>query len=298
MELKWLEDLLVLLEERSISRAATRRHVTQPAFSRRIRQLEQWLGVELVDRATKPVQVRAAAFALEQGVRDLVNGFYAMRNRVHETSERVTFVAQHTLAISRFPALIRGVKQDLPQASYRVVPANYEDCESLFYSEGDLLLCYQGAQRRFDFSQQPIRCLQLGSDRLVPVMSTGLASQLGALAPGMSIPLLMYQQNGFFADMLAASCLPQVIRNYRIETICESAFSAGLKEMVLADMGIAWLAQEIIERELASGKLISCAAELGVAELDILLFYRNGARAARVGELIARQAGLAMAEQG
>ncbi len=60
MELKWLEDLLVLLEEGSISRAAARRHVTQPAYSRRIRQLEQWLGVELVDRSTKPIRIRSA----------------------------------------------------------------------------------------------------------------------------------------------------------------------------------------------------------------------------------------------
>ena len=58
MELKWLEDLLVLLEEKSVTRAAARRHVTQPAFSRRIRQLEQWLGVEIVDRSTKPVSFR------------------------------------------------------------------------------------------------------------------------------------------------------------------------------------------------------------------------------------------------
>ncbi len=145
VELKWLEDLLVLLEERSISRAAVRRHVTQPAYSRRIRQLEQWLGVELVDRSTKPIKIRDSALALEDGVRELVNGFYAMRNRVHETAERVTFVAQHTLAISRFPMLIRGIKQSLPQVSYRVVPVNYEECEALFYGEADLLLCYQSA---------------------------------------------------------------------------------------------------------------------------------------------------------
>ncbi|MGY8861417.1 MAG: LysR family transcriptional regulator, partial [Pseudomonadales bacterium] len=43
MELKWLEDLLALLEEKSITRAAERRHVTQPAYSRRVRQLEEWL---------------------------------------------------------------------------------------------------------------------------------------------------------------------------------------------------------------------------------------------------------------
>ena len=117
MELKWLEDLIVLLEEKSISRAAQRRHVTQPAYSRRIRQLEQWLGVELVDRSTKPIKIRNTGLALEDGVRDLVNRFYALRNSVHETRERVTFVAQHTLAISIFPALIREVKVRLPEPS-------------------------------------------------------------------------------------------------------------------------------------------------------------------------------------
>ena len=69
----------------------------------------------------------------------------------------------------------------------------------------------------------------------------------------MAIPLLMYQQGSFLSDALAGNCLPAVIRDYRVEVVCESAFSASLKEMVLADMGIAWLAREIIEKELSEG---------------------------------------------
>jgi DNA-binding transcriptional LysR family regulator len=258
MELKWLEDLLVLLEEQSISRAAERRHVTQPAY-----------------------------LALEEAVRDLVNRFYALRNSVHETSDRVTFVAQHTLAISRFPAMMRRIKAKLPQSSYRVVPANYEECEALFYHDSDLLLCYQSALRQFDFSHKTVRKLDIGSDSLIPVASQRLAAQLGPLSPGMAIPLLMYQQGGFLADTLAGTCMPEVIRDYRVESICESAFSASLKEMVLADMGIAWLARDIIDQELAGHQVVSFAAELGQCELDIVLFYRDAGLAARVGELIA-----------
>jgi len=287
VELKWLEDLLVLLEEQSISRAAERRHVTQPAYSRRIRQLEAWLGVELVDRSTKPIKIRPAGRALEEVVRDLVNRFYALRNSVHETSERVTFVAQHTLAISRFPAMMRQAKERFPQSSYRVVPANYDECEALFYNDADLLLCYQSAQRQFDFAHKTVRKLEIGSDCLVPVASRKLADQLGPLAPGMTIPLLMYQQGGFLAETLAGTCLPEVIRDYRVESICESAFSASLKEMVLADMGIAWLARDIIEQELTDNRVVSFADRLGQCELDIALFYRNEGLAAQVGEVIA-----------
>jgi len=290
MELKWLEDLLLLLEEKSISRAALRRHVTQPAYSRRIRQLEQWLGIELVDRSTKPIKIRGNALALEDEVRDLVNRFYALRNRVHESSERVTFVAQHTLAISRFPILIRRVKQQLPESSYRVVPANYEECEALFYNEADLLLCYQTPQRQFDFSHKRVHRLKLGQDRLIPVASARLAAQLGELVPGMAIPLLLYQQGGFMAEALSGSRLAELIRDYRVESICETAFSASLKEMALADMGIAWLPGDIIRREIADNALVSYGALLGEVELDIVLYYRAEGLAVKVGEAIGRQA--------
>lgn len=290
MELKWLEDLLVLLEEKSISRAALRRHVTQPAYSRRVRQLERWLGIELVDRATKPIKIRESAVALEDEVRDLVNRFYALRNSVLESSERITFVAQHTLAISRFPVMIREVKEQLPESSYRVVPANYEECETLFYNEADLLLCYQTLQRHFDFSHNAVHRLSLGQDRLIPVASAQLAAQLGQLEPGMAIPLLMYQQGGFLADALANSCLPGVIRDYRVETICESAFSASLKEMALAGMGIAWLCGDLIEQEIDEQLLVSYAAQLGQTELDIVLYYRDTELALRVAEILARRA--------
>ena len=49
MELKWLDDYLALIETGSFSAAAEKRHVSQPAFSRRIQQLEEWLGVTLSD---------------------------------------------------------------------------------------------------------------------------------------------------------------------------------------------------------------------------------------------------------
>ena len=287
MELKWLEDLLVLLEEKSITRAAVRQHVTQPAFSRRIRQLEQWLGVEIVDRSTKPISFRPTGLALEGGVRDIVNRLYALRNSVHENQDQITFVAQHTLAISRFPSLIRRVKISLPIPSYRVVTANYEQCESLFYNEADFLLCYQSAQRQFNFSHKTVHKLYLGKDRLIPVASRQLASQLGELSPRMAIPLLMYQQGSFLSDALAGSCLPAVIRDYRVEVVCESAFSASLKGMVLADMGIAWLAGEIIEKEISEGAIVSLAHLLGEVELDIVLYYRDESLPAKVGRIIA-----------
>ena len=58
METKWLEDFVSLAETRSFSRSAHLRHVTQPAFSRRIQALEAWAGIDLVDRSSYPTRCR------------------------------------------------------------------------------------------------------------------------------------------------------------------------------------------------------------------------------------------------
>ena len=44
VETDWLHDFLVFAELESFSRAAEHRGIKQPAFSRRIRALEAWIG--------------------------------------------------------------------------------------------------------------------------------------------------------------------------------------------------------------------------------------------------------------
>ena len=63
MDTNWIEDFLCLADTRSFSRAAGKRHSSQPAFSRRIQSLESWLGIELVDRASSPLGLTAAGNA-------------------------------------------------------------------------------------------------------------------------------------------------------------------------------------------------------------------------------------------
>ena len=60
MDNKWLEDFLSVARTGSFSRSAAERHITQPAFSRRIKSLEQWVGTPLIDRSTYPTRLTPA----------------------------------------------------------------------------------------------------------------------------------------------------------------------------------------------------------------------------------------------
>jgi len=157
------------------------------------------------------------------------------------------------------------------------MPANNNGCETLFLKEGDLLLCYQVSNRPINFTQASILKTKLGNDYLLPVVSRELAANMGPIKEGMKLPILMYPKGGFLAESLANTCLPRIYRDYRVELVCESAFSTSLKAMVLGSMGIAWLARDLIQTELESGDLISLDESLGSVELDVLLFCNEDA---------------------
>jgi Bacterial regulatory helix-turn-helix protein, lysR family len=52
MELRHLRCFLAIAEQGTLTRAATRLHLTQPVVSRTLRRLEDHLGVRLIDRST------------------------------------------------------------------------------------------------------------------------------------------------------------------------------------------------------------------------------------------------------
>ena len=72
LNLSWLDDFLALAESGNFSRAAEERHMTQPAFSRRIRALEEWLGTELFDRSSQPARLTAAGEWFRDIARELM----------------------------------------------------------------------------------------------------------------------------------------------------------------------------------------------------------------------------------
>ena len=85
MDTGWLIDFLTLAETGSFSRAAEQRNLTQPAFSRRIRALEDWIGAALFDRSIVPVALTEPGRRFVPEARRLVEGI--------ETAQRVVRAA-------------------------------------------------------------------------------------------------------------------------------------------------------------------------------------------------------------
>ncbi|WP_305788194.1 LysR family transcriptional regulator [Symbioplanes lichenis] len=65
VELRHLRAFLAIAAEGTITRAAARLHVTQPALSRTLRQLEAHLGARLIDRSTHHLRLTPAGYAFQ-----------------------------------------------------------------------------------------------------------------------------------------------------------------------------------------------------------------------------------------
>ena len=277
MDLTLFDDVLILLEEGNMSRAARRRNVTQPAFSRRIRSFEDWLGRPIVSRSANRVELEPALLANSAELQALVGHVRELRGRIanydpaHTT---LTIAAQHSVMVSALPDFIGSLRPKFEKVSFRVRAANHNDCLSLFLSgAASVLMCYErDSDVEMPFGAGVSRAIW-GRDRLVPVLGGSLRfaiSDTGNVPE--TVPIIRYPATSFFAEMLEQGA--PAYSAHKGPAIAESAFTAGIKAMAVAGLGLAWLPMSLIYAEVQSGTLLVCNTENNALQMRISLFAR------------------------
>ncbi|HST72306.1 MULTISPECIES: LysR substrate-binding domain-containing protein [Kocuria] len=121
MEIRQLNYFIAVAEERHFGRAAKRLHMAQPPLSQQIRQLEEQLGVRLLDRTTRRVDLTAAGQVLLDRGRRIVNDLEALRADVYQVGQGATGVLRVGFSGSAtygfMPGIVRRAKEAMPGLS-------------------------------------------------------------------------------------------------------------------------------------------------------------------------------------
>jgi DNA-binding transcriptional LysR family regulator len=109
-ELRLVRYFVAVAEERNITRAAERLHISQPALSAAVRQLEQQLGVDLLDRSDRVLGITPAGMLLAEEGRALLASadrvFEAVRGRDAAVVGRLRVGMTPTARYGLGPALL------------------------------------------------------------------------------------------------------------------------------------------------------------------------------------------------
>ncbi len=282
METKWLEDFVSLAETRSFSRSAQLRHVTQPAFSRRIQALEAWAGLDLVDRSAYPTRLTPAGETFHAQALEILGNLQSARNllRGHQAGaqDMIEFAVPHSLAFTFFPHWVMDLRQQFGNLKSRLIALNVHDAVMQLTEGGcDLLIAYHHASQPLQLSPDRYEMLSLGRETLAPYSKGGPGGlpMFSLPAPaGQRVPFLSYAA-GAYLGRLVEVINQQATPPLALDPIYETDMAEGLKAMALEGHGLAFLPASSVRKELKAKRLLR-AAEPGRHELTMeVRIYRE-----------------------
>lgn len=270
MELKWLEDFLSLAETRSFSRSAEERRVTQPAFSRRIRSLEVWLGTVLLDRSTYPITLTPEGRHFRETAEEVVRALNLSRAEfrgadVRPTMPTIAVTALHTLCITFLPQWLTGLRDRLGPVASRVLPDNFHICVQALVEGGyDFLLTFHHPSVPNPIDPERYPHLVVGRDSLAAVASPrwkGVTAE--------RLPLLQYSRGSFLGLLATIAQAREGAPPTFLAHTNENSMAEALKFMAIEGHGVAWLPRSLVATEIDAGSLVVVAPEM---PMDIRLY--------------------------
>ncbi|EWY37225.1 LysR family transcriptional regulator [Skermanella stibiiresistens SB22] len=279
MDLDWLKDFLALAEQKNFSRAADIRNVTQPAFSRRVRALEDWIGTPLFARGAQGATLTPAGDYFLPLADELTRGLLRARRDTRAVGERVgatlSIAATHALSFTFFPGWIRRHMRFEALGTLNLISDSMDACEQIMLGgEVHFLLCHHHADAPTRFEPSRFQSVHVGNDVLVPVCAPDAENRPVWPLPGRAerpTRLLAYSQASGLGRILAAH-QSGGSGSAEVETVFTSHLAATLLTMARQGHGVAWLPLTLAEDDLTRARLVRAGPERFDIPIGIRLF--------------------------
>jgi DNA-binding transcriptional LysR family regulator len=282
MEIALLEDFIALAECGHFSQAAARRNITQPAFSRRIKSLEDWIGASLFNRDVTPVELTSAGIQFhpmaEEILRLLKIGKEQARDAAISKAQTLRFASTHALSVTFFPNWLQEIEEKSSLSPIvSLVADNMAGCERLMQQgSAHFFLCHHHPSATTALEPRQFQWLDVGTDVLIPVSAP---LQTDSLLPRHALPGSM-ESPAATLSYTATSGLGRIVSSVRaldaFPAWLSSVFSSHVAIVLLAmardSRGLAWLPKSILDDDLNRGVLVPAGGPEWNIEITVRLF--------------------------
>lgn len=277
MDITLLEDFLELARELNFSRAAAGRNMTQPAFSRRIKALENAIQTPLIARTTRQVALTPAGKAFQPRVEVIVRMFSEARLEALAVAGRaqrsLNLAATHALSYTFVPRWLMRVAGPAEVGTLNMVSDTHQQCVRLMQSGGaSFFISHKGQVSNMDLPGKQFLCHPIGSDRLVALCAPETDGQpRWSLGPkSAAVPFIAYAS----ASGLHAILEGHWASNGRpsFETTMNSVLAATNLEMAKEGQGVAFLPLTLAESDIQSGRLVRAGGEAFDVPVQVVIY--------------------------
>lgn len=284
MNLSWIDDFMALAATGNFSRAADERHMTQPAFSRRIRALEEWLGADLFDRSSQPARVTEVGEWFRTVAQDLQSRVAGMpgeaRAIAEASSTTLRFAATHALSFTFMPRWLHALEAQASMGQLQLMSDVQQKCETLLaQNQVHFMLAHGHPGVRGPLDEADFPSIVVGVDQLIPVSAPSEGGRpLHALhegSKGAAVPWLAYSRESGLGRILKELKGPALDRLH-VHQALTAHLASVLRTMALDRRGLAWLPKLLVEDDLTSARLVVAAPDDWRIDLQVRLYRQRG----------------------
>lgn len=284
MTLRHMRVFVSVFRQGSITRAAEELHLTQPAVSLSVKELENYYGIKLFERYGRRIFPTEGAKMFYGYAVHIISLFDEMETRVRSWDERGILRVGASITVGTFilPQLAARAREKMPGLRVEAVVCNSAEVEAaILDNRVDLGLIEAGP------SSAELAAIPFMEDALCAIAAPGhpLAGKEGVtLRELASYPFLMREKGSAGREVLDAAL---ALRGIAVRPVWESASTQAIVHGVSVGLGIAVLPSLLVRRDIAEGTVAEIGLRHPIRRQLHILHHKNKFISRSIGNFIA-----------
>lgn len=283
VHIKSLKVFCDVVRQRSFSRAADENGISQSSASQVVQQLEERLGVKLIDRSKRPFVLTSEGEVYYEGCRSLVERYGSLEEKVRrlhqEVIGRVRVASIYSVGLSHMNRYVQDFLGLHPKANVRL---EYLHPDRVYQSvEDDLadlgLVSYPRASRGIKaiaWREEPMVLVCTPSHELAARASISLSQLDGRKLVGFDHELTIRRE------------IDRALHQHDAEVRVMMEFDnvETIKRAIEIDVGVGLLPEPTVLREVEAGSLVAVPLEGEPLVRPLGIIYRQGKQLSSTAE--------------
>jgi DNA-binding transcriptional LysR family regulator len=243
----------------SFTKAAETLHMTQPAVTFQVRQLEEYFNTRLFDRTHNRISLTDAGERVYEYAAKIFHLYDEMESSVRELTGDISGVlmlgASTTIAEYMLPALLGDFKSQYPEVNIRLRVGNTDAIVSMVEDNEIDLGVVEAPVTNKNLAVELCRVDQLVV--VVPPAHELASRRKVTVADLLQHPYIVREEGSGTREVIHEYLKAAGISSNNLDTIMELGSSEAIKGAVEAGMGLSVLSRTTLQKELRLGTLVA-----------------------------------------